>query len=286
MDEILNIQGISKTYTDFKLDRVSIRVPKGAIMGFIGENGAGKTTTIKAILNLIEPEEGDIFVFGRDMKVFEKENKEDIGVVLSESSFPENMNIDHIHKVMDHIYKRWDKDLFYEYVSTYQLPKQKRIKDFSKGMRMKLAIACALAHHPKLLILDEATSGLDPIVRDEILEEFMNFIQDEEHSILLSSHITSDIEKVADYITFIHNGKIILSEAKDELLESYGILKASEEQFAQLNRDDYVSYRKSSFSMDVMIKNREAIRRQFKNAVIDPASLEDIMLFTVKGVRK
>lgn len=286
MDEILNIQGISKTYTDFKLDRVSIRVPKGAIMGFIGENGAGKTTTIKAILNLIEPEEGDIFVFGRDMKAFEKENKEDIGVVLSESSFPENMNIDHIHKVMDHIYKRWDKDLFYEYVSTYQLPKQKRIKDFSKGMRMKLAIACALAHHPKLLILDEATSGLDPIVRDEILEEFMNFIQDEEHSILLSSHITSDIEKVADYITFIHNGKIILSEAKDELLESYGILKASEEQFAQLNRDDYVSYRKSSFSMDVMIKNREAIRRQFKNAVIDPASLEDIMLFTVKGVRK
>lgn len=283
MEPILNIQEITKKYKGFTLDHVSFQLPKGTIIGFIGENGAGKTTTIKSILNLIHLDEGKIQVFGKDACLNEKQVKEDIGVVLSESSFPENMNLTYINKVMMRIYKNWDSTMYFAYAKRFQLPLDKRIKDFSKGMRMKLAITCAMSHHAKLLILDEATSGLDPIVRDEILEVFMDFIQDEEHSILLSSHITSDIEKIADYIVFIHEGKIVLNEAKDDLLEQYGVFKTDEQGLNMLDKSDYVGYRKSSVQIEVLVKNREAIRKKIKNAVIDPASLENIMLFTVKG---
>ncbi len=188
-----------------------------------------------------------------------------------------------IDRVLSSIYTNWDKERYQELLKQFQLPEQKRIKEFSRGMHMKLGIAMALSHHPKLLILDEATSGLDPTVRDEILDVFLDFIQDEEHSIFLSSHITSDIEKVADYVTFIHNGSIVLSEQKDEILESYGVLKTTPEKFAQLSKDDYISYRKSSYRLEALIKDKEKIKRIIPDAMIDPASLEDIMLFTVKG---
>lgn len=285
MENILEISDICKAYDGFTLDHVSFVLPKGAIMGFIGENGAGKSTTIKAILGLVHIDSGTIQVFGKDMQVYEKENKEAIGVVLSESMFPDMMTLQSINKVLSNIYQQWDTSLFYQYIQRFQLPDKKPIKSFSKGMKMKLSIACALSHHPKLLLLDEATVGLDPVVREEILDVFMDFIQDEEHSILLSSHITSDIEKIADYVTFIHKGKILLSEAKDELLESYGILRCDEQLLQQLSPSDYTSYRKTNFSCDVLVKNKEAIHRRFPNAIVDGATLEDIMVFTVKGVQ-
>lgn len=283
MENILELQHITKRYADFTLQAVDLQIPKGCIMGFVGENGAGKTTTIKAILNLISLDDGQISVFGKDAIRDGKQIRQDIGVVLSESSFPESLSPMQIAKVLQNIYSNWDQALFESYGKTFHLPFQKRIKDFSRGMRMKLNIAMALAHHPKLLILDEATSGLDPIVRDEILDVFLEFIQDEEHSIFLSSHITSDIEKVADYITFLHQGKIILSETKDDLLDHYGVLKTTPEKFALLDREDYVSYRKSSYTLEALIKDKETVMRKLPNEVIDPASLEDIMLFTVKG---
>lgn len=285
MENILTLKNVTKKYCDFQLKNINLELPKGTIMGFIGENGAGKTTTIKAILNQIHLDQGEIKVFGNDMKTKEKQNKEWLGTVLSESMFPENMNMLQIDKVMHNIFQQWDSPLFFEYGKKFQLPKDKRIKELSKGMRMKLAIACALSHHPKLLLLDEATSGLDPIVRDEILEVFMDFIQDEEHSVLLSSHITSDIEKIADYVTFIHKGEILLCEPKDEMLESYAILHATPEIFASLHKEDFIGYRKSKFSLDVLVKQRDDIQRRFPNAIMDGASLEDIMLFTVKGER-
>lgn len=283
MQNILCINHMKKKYEGFQIKDLSLRIPKGVIMGFIGENGAGKTTTIKAILNMIHIDQGTISVFGKDSIRQGKEIREEVGVVLSESSFPENMNPTQINSVLSSVFTNWDETRFYELLAQFQLPKNKRIKEYSRGMHMKLGIAMALAHHPKLLILDEATSGLDPIVRDEILDVFLEFIQDEEHSIFLSSHITSDIEKVADYVTFIHKGDIVLSEAKDEILESYGILKTTPERFAMLSKEDYVSYRKTSYSLEALIKHKEDVLRIMPDAVIDPASLEDIMLFTVKG---
>lgn len=283
MENILEIKNMTKSYADFQLKDVSLRIPKGTIMGFIGENGAGKTTTIKAILRLIEIENGSIEVFGKDMKEFEKENKEMIGVVLADSMFPEAMQAKQIDCVMKELYKQWDSPLFYNYLKRFALPTKKTIKQFSKGMKMKLAIAIALSHHPKLLILDEATSGLDPVVRDEMLDIFLEFIQDGEKSVLISSHITSDIEKAADYVTFIHKGNILLSEEKDILLDSYGILKATPAMLERLTPSDYVGIRKSTFQLEVLVKNKEVILRRFPDAVIDHATLEDIMLYTVKG---
>lgn len=283
MSNILSINHMKKTYDGFQIKDLSLSIPKGVIMGFIGENGAGKTTTIKAILNLIAIDQGTIQVFDKDHVKYGKEIRQDIGVVMSESNFPENMKPAQINSVLSSVYANWDKARFYELLSQFHLPKDKRIKEFSRGMHMKLGISMALAHDPKLLILDEATSGLDPIVRDEILDVFLEFIQDEEHSILLSSHITSDIEKVADYVTFIHKGSIILSEAKDEILESYGILKTTPEHFAMLSREDYIGYRKTNYSLEALIKSKQDVLRIMPDAIIDPASLEDIMLFTVKG---
>lgn len=286
MTPILNIEHISKTYQSFTLDNVSITLPKGTIMGFIGENGAGKSTTIKAILDLIKVDQGTIEVFGKKVQDDANGIKENIGVVLADSMFPENMSVKQIDKVMQNVYKQWNSSSFISQCNAFCLPLNQRNKEFSKGMKMKLSIACALSHNPKLLILDEATSGLDPIVRDEILEVFLDFIQDEEHSVLISSHITSDIEKVADFVTFIHQGKIILSEEKDELLENYAILRATDEQFQALDNDDYISYRKAKYAMDILVKNRSDIKRRFPEAILDNATLEDIMLYTVKGAHK
>lgn len=283
MDCILEIQKLSKKYHDFALEDINLCIPKGCIMGFIGENGAGKTTTIKAILQLIRMDEGSIKVFGKDMRNNEKENKEWIGTVFSESSFPDNMNLKQIDKVMLNIYKNWDSSIFNMYAEQFKLPLNKPNKQYSRGMKMKLQIAIALSHHAKLLLLDEATSGLDPIVRDEILDILLDFIQDEEKSVFISSHITSDIEKCCDYVTFIHQGEILLSEEKDELLEHYGILKTTPEAFANLDKKDYAGYRKSKYALDVLVKDRAYILQIMPDAVIDSASLEDIMLYTIKG---
>lgn len=281
--DAITIKNLNKVYKNFALQDVSFSVPKGSIMGFVGENGAGKTTTLKSILNLISYDSGNIEIFGLDNIKNEKEIKEQIGVVFEGSNFHENLNTNNISKIMSHIYKNWDDRLFKEYLKQLRVPNNKLIKEFSKGNKMKLSIAVALSHKPKLLILDEATSSLDPIVREEILDIFLDFIQDEEHSIILSSHITSDLDKIADYITFIHKGKIVFSESKDELIDTMGILKCNSNDFAKLTNEDYLYYRKSQFGYEVLLKDKYKFITKHPNLIVDNTSIEEIMLFYVRG---
>jgi ABC-2 type transport system ATP-binding protein len=283
MDEAISVRGLNKTYKNFSLKNVSFSVPKGSIVGFIGENGAGKTTTLKAILNLISRESGEIQIFGRDNIKDEKYIKEQIGVVFDESNFHDTLNVKNISKFMAKIYKQWDSGLFFNYLDKFQLPKDKIVKEFSRGMKMKLCIAAALAHKPKLLILDEATGGLDPVAREEILDIFLDFIQDEEHSILLSSHVTSDLDKIADYITFIHDGQIVFSKSKDDLRENMGILKCGASDFNNLSKEEFINYRKNQFGYEVLINDKYDFIKKHPKLVVDNTSIEDIMLFYIRG---
>lgn len=289
MEYAINVTNITKRYKDFRLDNVSLKLPKGSIMGLIGENGAGKTTLIKLILGLQNFESGtnpgrsvkpsEIAVLGYSSENLPNSVKEDVGVVLDDCCFPENLNLLQIGKIMTDIYSKWDMATFNHYVEYFNLPEKKSIKEYSKGMKMKLSIAVALSHQAKLLILDEPTSGLDPVVRDEILDVFMDFIQDEENSILISSHITSDLEKVCDYITFINNGSIILSDVKDDILSGFGILKCSQEELSQINPEAIYGYKRNSFGVSALVK-RQKVKGDF---IIDPANLEEILLYSVRG---
>ena len=283
MENILEIKNLSKKYNGFELRNVNIELPKGIIMWFIGENGAGKTTTIKSILNIINRDSGEIKIFGLDNKENERKIKEDIGVVLDDSFLSEYLNPADINKIMKNIYKNWDEKLYFKYIEDFKLPKEKISKEYSSGMKMKLKIAVALAHHPRLLILDEPTSGLDPVARNEILDIFQEFIQDENKGIFVSSHITSDLEHIADYITFINNGEIIFTKTRDELLENYGIVKCSEEQFKKIDKKDYIKYKKNRYEYDVLIEDKYEFKKKYDISVIDKTSLENIMLIYIKG---
>ena len=227
MDNAIELKNVCKHYSGFELKNVSFNVPTGCIMGFVGENGAGKTTILKAILNLINIDNGQIKVLGEDSKSINNSLKEKIGVAFDDSYFGDALCADDVSLIMKNTFKSWDDAVYQGYIQRFSLPHKKIFKEYSKGMKMKLTLAVALSHHSKLLILDEATSGLDPIVRDEILDIFLEFIQDEEHTILISSHIISDLEKVSDYITFINKGEVLFSKEKDELIYNYGIVKCS-----------------------------------------------------------
>lgn len=283
MENILEIANLNKKYKDFELKNINIKLPKGMIMGLIGENGAGKTTTIKSILNVINIDSGEIKIFEKDNKKYEKEIKEDVGVVLDDSFLSEYLTPNDINKIMKNIYKKWDEKLYFKYIEDFKLPKDKKSKEFSSGMKMKLKIAVSLSHHPKLLILDEPTSGLDPVARAEILDIFQDFIQDEEKGIFISSHITSDLEHIADYITFIDNGEIVLTKTRDELLENYGIVKCSEEEFKKIDKNDFVKYKKSKYEYDILVENKYEFRKKYNIEIIDKSSLDDIMLIYIKG---
>ena len=279
MENTLEIKNLSKKYPEFTLDNINITLPAGCIMGFIGENGAGKSTTIKAILDLIKKDSGEVTIFGQTNLSRNQKLKEHIGVVMDECSFPENLNAKEIDKVMNNCYKTWNRTKYMKYLDKFALSLKKPVKEYSRGMKMKLSIAVALSHDSKLLILDEATSGLDPIVRDEILDVFLDFIQDESHSIFISSHIISDLEKICDYITFIHNGKIILSEIKDELLDKYTIIKCSEAEYSTIDKSAIIGRRKSRFGIEAL-----ALKEKISNNIItDKVNIEDIMLYFVKG---
>lgn len=282
MDSILQVNNLTKQYDGFKLDHVSFSVPKGAIMGLIGENGAGKSTTINAILDLIHKDEGTVTFWGQELSG-SKQLKEDIGVVFDGINFYETLTPAKVGKIGRTAYKQWDAHLYQEYLKRFQLPLDKEIKTLSKGMKMKLCIAFALSHKPKMLILDEATSGLDPVMRDDILEVFLDFVQDETHSILMSSHITTDLEKVADYITFIHQGKVLFCKTKDELRYNYGIIRCGAALFDQLDKDEIRAYRKDDYQWNVLVADKEKAKRKYKNAVVDDATIDDILLLYVKG---
>ena len=283
MENILEVKNLYKKYNGFELKDVNITLPKGMIMGFIGENGAGKTTTIKAILDIIKNYTGEIKIFGLDNRKEDKKIKEDIGVVLDDMFFPEILTPNDINTVMKNIYKNWDSKLYFKYLNDFTLPNNKPIKTLSKGMRKKLEIATAISHHPKLLILDEPTAGLDPIARNEVIDIFQNFIQNEECSIFISTHITTDLEHIANHITFINNGKIILSKNREELLEEYGILKCSQEEFEKIDKKDFIKYKKNKYQYDVLIENRKEFNKKYKVNTIDKITLEELMLLMVKG---
>ena len=280
---ILEVKNLNKEYNSFKLKDINLSLPKGMIMGLIGENGAGKTTTIKSILNLTSIDSGEINIFGMDMKEEAKKIKEDIGVVLDDSFLSEHLTPKDINQIMKNIYSNWDEDLFLEYLKDFKLPLKQESKDFSSGMKVKLKIAIAISHYPKLLILDEPTSGLDPVARSEILDIFQDFIQDGENSILVSSHITSDLEHIADYITFINDGKILLSKTRDELLEQFGIVRCSKEDFEKIDENDYEKYKINKYEYDVLVSNKKEFKRKYDFKVIDKPTLDDIMLIYIKG---
>lgn len=287
MKNILELQQVSKTFpkSSFMLENVTFSLPYGAILGFVGENGAGKTTTIGCILNTIAKNSGTIKLFGIEMSDADTEMREKIGVVYDGDNFPAYWTAKQLSQVMAGIYTQWDNALFQKYLEEFHLSAAQKIKDYSRGMTMKLAIAAALSHHPQLLILDEATSGLDPVMRDEMLDVFLEFVQEESHSILLSSHITSDLEKIADYITFIHNGKSIMTVSKNDLAYNYAVMRCKESQFSALDSCDIIAYRKRDFQIDVLVSNGKEAQRKYKNIVIDHTSIDEITLLLMKGER-
>ncbi len=283
MNNALTISGLTKTYPDFVLDHVSFSVPRGSIVGLIGENGAGKSTTINAVLGLIQKEAGHVAVLGKG--TLDNETKEQIGVVFDGSNYPEILSPGKVNRIMKNIYGTWDEQTYFRLLKQFSLSPDKQIKQFSRGMKMKLAISAALSHHCKLLILDEATSGLDPIIRNDILDMLLDFVQDEGHSILLSSHITSDLEKIADYIVFIHEGKVVFFKTKDELIEQYAIIKCGAAQFDALDKSDIITYRKMDYEWQILVSNRDKMQKKYPKALIVPATIDEIMLLYVKGER-
>lgn len=277
----IEIKDLVKQFDNFKLGPINLTIPKGTIVGYIGQNGAGKSTTIKLLLGLLNKDSGEI-------KILDEINpssvglKDKLGIVFDDLLVPEEMTLIDVEKFCSRVYSKWNKNSFYKFKEKFNLPEKKIIKNYSRGMKMKLSIAVALSHNAELLILDEATSGLDPIVREEILDLLLDFIQDENHTILISSHILSDLEKVADYIAFINDGKILFMETKDELKENYGICTLSNEEVTSIDEEAIVGRRVHSFGQELLVK-----KNLIPNGIIfQKPSIEDIMIYFVKGVKK
>ena len=287
MENILELQQISKTFpkSNFTLDNVSFSLPYGAIDGFVGENGVGKTTTIGCILNTVRKDNGTVKLFGREMLDADTALREKIGVVYDGDNFPSFWTAKQLSRVMAGFYAQWDDALFWHYLKRFQLLPEQKLKNYSRGKTMKLAIAAALSHRPQLLILDEATSGLDPVMRDEMLDVFLEFVQDERHSVLLSSHITSDLEKVADYITFLHNGRLLMTVSKNDLAYRYAVMRCRENQFRTLDSGDVIAYRKRDYQIDVLVSDGEAARKKYHDVVVDHVSIDEMLLLLIKGIR-
>lgn len=279
MENNVQIRNLTRSFGRFTLDDVSFAVPAGSIVGFVGENGAGKTTTIKLILNLIRRDGGEIQIFDKDNIACEKEIKEEVGVVFDACCFPDTATREEMDKILRHVYKSWDSEAYFGYCDQFQLPEREKIKKYSKGMKMKLSIAAALAHHPRLLILDEPTSGLDPVVRSEILDIFLEFIQEEDRSILFSSHITSDVEKIADYVVLLHGGKVVLNEQKDDLLYRWGVMRCGRDKYYEVDESMVVRQRDTHYGHDLLVTDREAMAAKYPDVVIDRPTIEEIMLF-------
>lgn len=277
---ILEVRSLNKAYPGFALKDISFDVPYGSIMGFIGQNGAGKTTTIKAILNLISRDSGQISILGMDNIQQEHQIKQQLGVIISQNMFLSCFCAGDVDLVLRSVYEQWDSDMFYHYIKRFGLDPNKEIAKYSTGMCVKLEIAAALSHHATLLLLDEPTSGLDPIVREEILDLFWEFLQDEGHSILLSTHITSDLDKIADSITFIHNGSIVLSETQDKLVDTFGILKCSTEQLHALDAKAIRAVRHSAYGEEALV-----YRTLLPHLPLEKISTEQLMLFLAQDER-
>lgn len=275
----LEIKNLAKTYQDFRLENLTLTLPTGCIMGLIGENGAGKSTTIKLILNMIHKESGSITILGKDNQENISLIKEDVGVVMDEVGFPECLTAKQVGKIMKDTYRNWEVGTYQEYLKKFSVPENKPFKDFSKGMKMKLGIAVAMSHDPKLLILDEATSGLDPVVRDEVVELLSEFTREESHSILISSHIVSDLERLCDYIAFLHKGRLVLCEEKDALLEEYGVMHCTAGVLRELRPGAVKGKRETAYGVEAIVKRDAAPA----GTELSPISIEELFVFMIKG---
>ena len=283
---VIEFRNAVKDYGDFRLENVSFTVPEGSVCGFIGQNGAGKTTTISLLLDLIGRDGGEVYLFGEPVDGRHARLRDDVGVVFDEMGFHEFLTAKQINTMLKHIYKNWDEKVFFDNLKKFSLPSGKKCGDFSRGMRMKLQIAAALSHKAKLLVMDEPTSGLDPIVRNEIMQIFREFETEEDHTILLSSHITGDLEKIADEVVFIDSGKIVLAGNKDDILEKHALLKCSNDDAATISSSLVVYSEKGAYGSEMLVNDAGACRELYPFAVIEPSTLEEIMIYYVNRAKR
>ena len=283
MEYNLEVINLTKNYQDFQLKEINIKLPKGKIIGLIGENGSGKTTTIKAILNLMDYDKGKVKIFGKDSKDLTKQEREQIGIVLDDSFFSPILNVNDINKLMKNFYHNWNEKLYYETIKKYKIPCNKPLKNFSSGMKMKIKVLCAISQEPKLLILDEPTNGLDPIFRYEIIELFNNFVSNGENSILITTHITSDLEHLADEVIFIDDGNIILDVSKKEIDTKYGIVELAKDNFIKIKKEDYLKCLKYKNECFILVNPKNEFQKKYSKLEIRKPTLEELMLMLVKG---
>lgn len=276
----IEVKNLTKTFEEFMLDDITLEIPKGKIVGLIGENGAGKTTLIKCILDVMHADKGNVTLFGKD---YQGSLKDDVGVVFDNSFINETFNIKDINLIMKNIYSNWDSKMFFKYMKDYQIPLKKEIKRLSTGMKKKIEIAVALSHHPKLLILDEPTSGLDPVIRSEVLDMFQDFVNDKNNSILLSTHITSDLEHIADDVIFISHGKIIFNKPLKDIKEEYIMLELTHEEYENFKKDIIIRAKKNRLDYQVLIHKKDMIK-SYEKYIKNITTLDDIMLLYIKGV--
>lgn len=284
MENVIELKNVRKTFKGFSINDISFSVKKGFVTGFIGGNGVGKSTTIKLILNLLQPDSGEISIFGLNYKNHEKEIKQRIGFVFDHNVFYEQITLADMRKIIKPAYKNWDDAVFYHYVDLFELPLKKTLKTFSKGMMMKASLAFALSHHAELIIMDEPTSGLDPIFRRELLDILHDLMQDAEKTIFFSTHITTDLDRIADYITFIHNGQHIFTKEHYKIEEDYAIVKGDKDLLDRDTEQEFIGIRKSKHGFEALTTNKQRTANTFGNTVIlEKPTLEDIMLYTKKG---
>lgn len=286
MDFAIEIEHLTKVFKDFSLNHVSLKIPKGTVVGIIGENGAGKSTLIQSILGIVDSQYDKLTYFGKDFKQNEKNIKEDLAVIFDTTHYDLELTPRWIERILSHTFQNWNHELYQSYLQKFELPYDKKIKLFSRGMKMKLEFAIAFSHDAKILILDEATSGLDPIIRDEILNLIRAFTEDENHTVLISSHITSDLDKIADYIVYLYKGKCIFMQTYDEMNENYGIIHGTKDLLNILSQDDIVAYIQEPYSISILVKNRQQIQSVFRDLEITRPTIEEIMLFYAKGVKE
>lgn len=283
MENAIEIKNLNKKYEDFYLNNITLNIPKGSIVGLIGENGAGKSTLICSLLGIIKSSYEGLKIFGMDFKTDEIQIKKDIAVIFDTTHYDDEFTPNFIGQILSKVYSNWNQATYLKYIHQFNLPMKKKIKKFSRGMKMKLEFAIAFSHDAKLLILDEATSGLDPIIRDEILSIIREYTEDENHTVLISSHITSDLDKISDYIAYIHEGNLLFMKPYEELREEYGIVHVGKELLDSLNQEDIIGYTKEEYSYTIFVRNRSSIQSVFKDLEITRPTVEEIMLFYAKG---
>ncbi|MEI4800330.1 ABC transporter ATP-binding protein [Bacillus sp. NPDC077411] len=284
---MLELKNVCKDYQGFSIQNVNFKLPRGYIMGFIGANGSGKSTTIKMIMNLVKRNSGEIYIFGKDNQKHEKEVKQNIGFVYDENHYYEDLTCEQMKRIIAPFYKKWDEAQYQSYMERLQVPKNKKIKQLSKGMKMKYAIAMALSHHAELIIMDEPTAGLDPVVRSELLDILQEIVMEEEISVLFSTHITTDLEGIADYITFINEGEIVFTGEKDELLENYTIVKGSNDLLDKQGKELFIGLRKNKYGFEGLARDKQAVVDWFgQEVVLEKPTIDDIIVYTAKGRKR